>query len=198
MLVCSAVGVASAEAATCQGRNAAVVGQMRAGAELNFGDNTWGLGGGVSKQFDQFFAGGGAAIQGVTGGDTGKGIFGSIGMERAMGAEKKFFVCPLVQVLLGFLDGTKGLGLSFGGQVGFLASKAGNTQLVPTFGGAFNITRTSFPGGFSDTEPYGTVLGGIGLLFDETKSLTPMITFNFHEGGSKTLFIVVFSMKVGS
>jgi hypothetical protein len=196
-ILCSVVWVASAEGSTCIGTNAAVVGQTRAGAQLNFGDNTWGVGGGVGKQFDQFFAVGGAAVQDRTGSGTATGIFGTAGVERAMGAEKKFFVCPIAHVLFGFAEGVKSLTLSFGGQVGFVATKAGNTQLVPTFGGSFNIVRASFSGGGSETEPYGAVQGGIGLLFDETKSLTPMIAFAFHEGGSRTQFIVVFSMKVG-
>src|SRR5690349_682127 len=97
-VLCSVLWVASSEASTCMGENTTAVGQMRVGGEANFSADSWGVGGGVGKQFNQLYASGGVLIQGVSGAGSAKGFYGTARTERPLGASKKLFVCPVVRV----------------------------------------------------------------------------------------------------
>jgi hypothetical protein len=206
---CGVMWAGSAEAQTCVGNMSFESAPMRAGGEVSFSSDSFGLGGGIAKQFNNnLFGGGGLVLHGISGGDgTGKGFYVSGGTERNLGANEKFFLCPLVNIVKLFGIGLGGdnklssLLVNFGGMVGFEASQSGTTRIVPTFGLTINIMRNTFSGGFfddfTDSTTFAALQAGVGLIFNDKMSLVPMLSLPFNQDAAQTLFTVVFSMKIG-
>jgi hypothetical protein len=222
-VICTFLWIAPAHAQTCRGAITFEDAPLRWGANVAFSSNTHGVEAGVAKAFDKFFAGGGVVFQGVSDISAAKGFFGGAGREFPVGAAKKYFACPTVSVFKTwgaspFVDGSASqLIFNFGGTVGFESGTSGNTKLVPTFGFSINILRTSAEsptflavngvrmrgaGGagaidLSNTETFGAIQLGIGLLFNERMSLTPSLIIPFGSDSAEVLFSAVLTMKFG-
>jgi hypothetical protein len=77
----------------------------------------------------------------------------------------------------------------------------GTTDVVPTFGFSFNVQRVKWSGGFfdgvSETEPFGALQLGVGFVFNERLSLTPMLFVPLGLENADPTFRVSFSTKIG-
>jgi hypothetical protein len=165
---------------------------------------------GVGFGKDAYFARGGAEFMSFSGaGDSAKGIIGMAGAEYKVESAMPVFICPMVTVVRSWgpsIDVTTTSWLfNFGGSVGFVAAKSGQTTIIPSVALSFNHLSTSGTFDFLGTSTtstagssFGTLQFGAGFIFNDRMSLFPSIVVPF--GGqvnAQTAFSVLFSIKAG-
>jgi hypothetical protein len=206
--VCSLLWVGAAEAQTCVGAASA---PLKVGGDVAFSSNSRNFTGGVTKDFGTFFVRGAGVFSSFSDISSGKGILVMAGAELPAGASKRISVCPTVSVLkLWGIDPGPGynispLAISFGGTVGFEATKVNTTRIVPTFGAFFNHQTENFGGGlvFGGTATqssygfsYGFIQFGAGLIFNDRTSLVPSLFVPVKYDNGEVLFSVLFSVAM--
>jgi hypothetical protein len=209
---CSVLGCASANAQTCIGSVPFTDAPLHAGIGAAFSSNSHSFAPGVAYGTENYFVRGAVDFMSVSGVDaSAKGIAATGGAEfKTEAGSTALFVCPLVTLakiwgpsvedgfdLSSFLFG-------LGASVGFVATKTGQTTIVPTLAVSFNHLSTTRTGNFAfntNTFSAGTSFGslqiGVGLLFNDRMSLIPSIIVPFGVDGGETSFSVLFSTKVG-
>ncbi len=208
VVACSLFWSVPAYAQTCLGAPTFEEMPMRAGVGVGFSSNTQTILGGVSRGNANWFGGGGLVIETVSDLDgAAKGIFGSGGIERPIGAEKKFFACPLAAIfktwgLSPAVDtSVSNLLVNIGGSVGYEAATRGQTRILPFGGFAFNHLNSAWSGGFfgdnSFSESFASVQAGVGLILNERMALTPAISVPFREHATTVKFSAAFTIRIG-
>jgi hypothetical protein len=209
-MVCSLLGIASAQAQTCAGSLSYRMAPLQVGIDAAFSSDSHTFVPGVGVGKDAYFARGGAEFISFTGaGDSAKGIVGMAGAEYKVDAATPVFVCPIVTVVRNWgpsidVDSSSWL-FNVGGSVGFVAAKSGQTTIIPSAALSFNHLSTTGTFDFLGTATtstnatsFGSLQFGAGFIFNDRMSLFPSIIVPF--GGqvnTQTAFSVLFAMKVG-
>lgn len=205
-VACSLFWISPAHAQTCMGALTFSAAPMRLGVGGAFSSNTHGVSGGIGKGTDQMFYSVGGVFQGISGIDSAKGVFGSVGAERTLDADKKYFVCPVGNVFLLFGPhpapdtNIRTFIVNGGGVFGFVAATSGTTKIVPTAGLSVSYTRSTWSGGgydFSQHDSYFAAQFGAGFILNDKMSITPTIIVPFSSDIGETIFSVVFTTRIG-
>jgi hypothetical protein len=171
----------------------------------------------VSEDFNAFggsFAGGNATVFG--GGSLGvinfddldesaTTIDGTLGAGGPVDQRRRVHVCGLgnVQYHLGpDFDSVElnTFAFSAGGQAGIVAAETATVAVVPTFGAAFNyfnVMVDSPDGDDSASETYGSVIFGVGLIFNRRFAITPTIAVPFGLDDNDAVFTLGFTFNFG-
>lgn len=122
-------------------------------------------------------------------------IGGRVGAQFTYEMDRPIHVCPVFTLSRQWasdafdIEGldSSATSVAFGGDVGLLAMESGDMQIVPTAGLYFG--RISFREEFDgeelidESDTGGLFNVGVGLLFNQRFSVTPLITFPFGFGG---------------
>lgn len=209
---CSVLGCASANAQTCIGSVPFTDAPLHAGLGAAFSSNSHSFAPGVAYGTENYFVRGAIDFMSFSGIDAGaKGIVATGGAELKTDAgSTALSFCPLVTLAKiwgpsvdnGFDQSSFLFGL--GGSVGFVATKAGKTTIVPTVALSFNHLSTTSTGNFafntasfSAGTSFGSLQFGVGLLFNDRMSLIPSVIVPFGVDRGETSFSVLFSTKIG-
>jgi hypothetical protein len=216
--LCSFSWIASASAQTCTGSVPYAGAPLQAGIQVAFSSNSHTLVPGVGYGKNGYFARGAFDITSFSGEDaSAKGILGMAGAEykyQSSQMSKALFLCPIVTISKvwgpsvdnGFDQSSTLFGI--GGNVGFVATKAGQATVIPTVGLSFNhLSATStlnFTPAFgngnvssSESTNFGMLQIGVGLFFNEKMSLVPSVIIPMGLDGGETSFGVFFATKIG-
>jgi hypothetical protein len=207
---------ATADAQVCNGSASFSNGPYQAVASAAFTDNSKSFGGGLG------FGGPGAFGQASIGTTSYDDVDGSstlvgigAGFQVALGAQRLAHLCPLASV--GFAFGPNNIDLfgdgsvvldlketdfSFGLALGILASRSAQTQVIPTASLSFvsaTLKASDDVSGQSDSnsETFGLVGLGLGLVFNQVFTLRPGVAIPFGLDGASTSFGVALGVSFG-
>jgi hypothetical protein len=195
-----------AAAQLCSGSPSLAYAPYQASLGASFSDNVRGIEAAFAAGGQTIFGGAGVSILNFTDVDVRTaGVFGFAGAELAVDKENKIMFCPVVRfdVIAGPDIGPVDVSttsLQGGGTIGVIVSEMGDMQVVPFFGLAlaYSRLRSEFAGTettFSDTGGIADL--GVGLIFNRTAGITPLVSIPFGIGGSDFVFTVRFSFNFG-
>ena len=202
MLACSLMWIAPAYGQVCGGgvSFAKQPYQLNASLLTNDGGKLYTMGGGVGSGV--WWGQGGlnfTTFDGVNG--TAKGLFITGGGDFAVDSDKKIYACPILSIAhsgaLGNLEGSSNL-VTFGGSVGFIATKADSVTIIPTGALFLHHESFSFPiSTFNSSENSGSLQLGVGFIVNERMALVPGFVVPFGQNGGKNSFSVKFAYYFG-
>lgn len=200
----------------CSGSASFAQGPFQVFGAAAFNDNAKTFGGGLA------FGGSGAFGQlgiGTTSFDDVDGssfnVSGGAGYQVPLGQKGIVYLCPIASITLGsgpndidvFGDGSLVLDLretdfTIGLALGAIASRSGQTQIIPTgslsFASATLKAKDQVSGASdSQTETFGLVALGLGFVFNQVVTLHPGVTIPFGVEGASTTFGVGVSVNFG-
>jgi hypothetical protein len=208
-VACSLFWIASAHAQTCTGGVSFGTAPIQVGADGSFSSNSHTFFAGAGAGNEKYFGRAGVQLSSFSAIDaSAKGILGAGGAEFTVDPDKRIHVCPMVTLLHVWgpsIDvATTSTIVNAGATVGFVATKAGQATIVPTFGLSFDhisTTGTLAPpfgnGSFSYGTSYGTAYFGAGFIFNDRMALIPSVVVPFHYDAGETVFSILFATKIG-
>lgn len=155
---------------------------------------------------ESVFAGAGVSVVRFTpGNERTAGVSAFAGAEFATDQGDRVLLCPVVR--LGFLAGpdfgpvdVSSVALQGGASVGVIASQQGDLMVVPFFGlsAVYQRVSTDVGGIESSASDTGGVADlGVGLIFNRTVAITPLVSIPFSAGGSDAVFTIRLSFNFG-
>jgi hypothetical protein len=206
MVMVLLMAASSAEAQICGGRPSFRDGPLQVGIGASFTDGARGVEGTFAGGGESVFAGVGVSVTNFTGVDVrSAGVNAFAGAEFATDRQNKVLLCPVVRVGFGTGPdvGPVDVSTAFvqgGGSIGVIASDRDGMMVVPFFGlsAVYDRVMTDLGGvenSFSDTGGIADL--GVGLVFNRTVGITPLISVPFSTGGSDVIFTLKFSFNFG-
>ncbi len=133
---------------------------------------------------------------------TAKGFFVTAGGDFAVDGGKKIYACPILSIEHSGTINNSIISsnlVTFGGSVGFLATKTDSVTVIPT--GALYLHHQSFSSPIStldSSDNFASLQIAVGLLFSEERfALVPGVVLPIGEDGGKNSFLVKFAYYFG-
>ena len=135
-------------------------------------------------------------------------LAGTAGLQGSLGTEKRAQLCPVITAAFAFgpndIDSThqdySEIDISLELDGGFIAARGKDVQLIPTasltFGNALAKYSWANGGGYTDTESYGILAFGFGVILSDHASLKPSIAFPFGIKGASVTYGIRFAVKL--
>ena len=195
-----------AAAQLCVGNPSLAYAPYQASLGASFSESVRGIDAAFAAGGQTIFGGAGVSILNFTDIDVRTaGVFGFDGAELAVDKENKIMFCPLARldVLAGPDIGpvdVSSTAFQGGASIGVIVSDMGDMQVVPFFGLALVYERLKSD--FANTETTFSDTGGVadlgvGLVFNKTAAITPLVSIPFGVGASDFTFTIRFAFNFG-
>jgi hypothetical protein len=178
------IAAADASAQTCLGLPSFSVGPYQASFTANFAEGVQKFGGGFTLGSDDIFGGATVAVTSFDDIDENATSFGAhAGATFSVSDSERIEACPVASVTIaggpdiGDAD-INGVGLRAGGRLGMSVYRAGDWEIVPTFGLdlAFDRVTAELAGvETSERETYGIARVGVGFVLNERIGILPIL-----------------------
>jgi hypothetical protein len=210
LAVLASVAISSADAQTCEGRPGRAAGNVLLGAGFTSGDDATQFSAGVTGLGANVYGGaslGTISYDDFSGSTTTVG--GAMGYQLAVGTTGRAQICPWVGADFGFgpkdIEGTgidaSARAISAGLTWGFRASESPDFAMIPTFGAGVVSSELKLTDGvddFTESETFGQVTLGVGLLFARQFSVKPFVLIPVGLEGANASFGISASLAVGA
>jgi hypothetical protein len=206
-LLLTLLAVKPASAQLCMGNPSFRDGPYQVGVAASFTEGLRAVEGTFAGGGESLFGGVGLSILNFTGlDDRAVGVSAFGGAELVTDQRDRVLLCPVVR--LGFAAGpdigpvdVSSASLQGGGSIGVVASQSGEMAVVPFFGLAVLYQRvsTDVAGVETSASDTGAVADlGVGLIFNRTVGITPLVSIPFAAGTDDAIFTIRFTFNFGS
>lgn len=206
VLLVTLVAARPASAQICLGSPSFSIAPYQVAVAASFTEGVREVEGTFAGGNESVFAGAGGSVVRFTDADVRTaGVSAFAGAEFATDQRSRVLLCPVVR--LGFLAGpdigpvdVSSVALQGGASIGVIASQEGDMMVVPFFGLSAVYQRfTTEIGGVesSGSDSGGVADLGVGLIFNRTVAITPLVSIPFSTGGSDAIFTIRFSFNFG-
>jgi hypothetical protein len=198
--------VKPASAQLCIGNPTFRDGSYQVGLGASFTNGLRTVDGTVAAGGESIFGGVGLSVLNFTDLDDRElGVTAFAGAELATDQNDRVLLCPVAS--LSFVPGPdvgpvdlSTAALQAGGSIGVLASQSGDMMVVPFFGLGLLYQRISTEVGGIDasvSDTGGVADLGVGLIFNRTVGITPLVSIPFATGTDDAVFTVRFTFNFG-
>lgn len=195
-----------ASAQQCLGSPSFRVAPYQVAVAASFTDGVREVEGTFAGGGESLFAGAGASVVKFTDADlTTAGISAFAGAEFATDQRSRVLLCPVVG--LSFLAGpdlgpidVSSAAVQGGASIGVIASENADLMVVPFFGlfALYQRVTTEIGSTENSVSDTGAVADlGVGLIFNRTVAITPLVSIPFAAGSSDAIFTIRFSFNFG-